>query len=563
MVQNNDWKEKYQNAIQDLNNQELDWKSLESILLRAITRLCIAGRGFDQTLDKQLVNIQTQSKQKLDKNLAEALVIVADIIASLTEDNATPAGSASQSDALKLMQELLQAIRFSSDQADILKTICSDLQKSVAHTGDQEIIKGHIGKLANLINDNFDSKQSNALVATKFRDFFSQLNLDNANRADVDQALENSTTFVNDELQSLADIINSNILTQESKDTSINHIMTLLLERLSIVQGPGEAMRALQAKISDGIEGHQWPATLEQIVSSISLAIKKINDEKRELENFIKSVTQQLGQITNIVTEDHEDHLSSHNDSLDLQVLMQKKVQLIKSNVDTASDINQLKVDVSKNIELIRLGIDDFLLRANERHLSIEARNQLLSKKISQMEEETQELQINFNANRQKLLFDTLTGVHSRLAYDEQIEQELTRWQRYKTVFSYAILDIDHFKRINDEYGHNAGDNALKFIAQAMKKNLRKSDFIFRIGGEEFVLLLINTGVEKAEGLVNNLRASISASSFHFKQQRVEINLSAGITEVTQNDSVESLYERADQALYLAKNSGRNCQFTG
>ena len=179
------------------------------------------------------------------------------------------------------------------------------------------------------------------------------------------------------------------------------------------------------------------------------------------------------------------------------------------------------------------------------------------------METETQTLQLNLNANRKKLLYDSLTGVRSRLAYDEQIEQELVRWQRYQTPFSYAILDIDHFKRINDDYGHNAGDNALKFIAQTMKKNLRKSDFIFRIGGEEFVLLLTNTGVENAEGLVNSLRDSISASSLHFKQERVVINLSAGITEVTKDDSVESLYERADQALYRAKNSGRNCQFTG
>ena len=163
--------------------------------------------------------------------------------------------------------------------------------------------------------------------------------------------------------------------------------------------------------------------------------------------------------------------------------------------------------------------------------------------------------------NRTKLLYDALTGVYSRMAYDERIQQELARWTRYETPFSYVILDIDHFKRINDTYGHNAGDKALKLVAQLMTTYVRQSDYVFRIGGEEFVLLLTSTAQDNARKLVEKMRAGIAASSFHFKGEPVTLTLSAGITETRGGDDGESIYERADKALYKAKNSGRDCQF--
>ena len=103
----------------------------------------------------------------------------------------------------------------------------------------------------------------------------------------------------------------------------------------------------------------------------------------------------------------------------------------------------------------------------------------------------------------------------------------------------------------------------LKTIAEIMLIQIRKSDFIFRIGGEEFVLLLINTEVSKAEVLVEKLRKVVYAREFHFDQDRVNLSLSAGLTETRDGDSVKSIYERADAALYRAKNAGRNCQFIG
>ena len=236
-------------------------------------------------------------------------------------------------------------------------------------------------------------------------------------------------------------------------------------------------------------------------------------------------------------------------------------MNLIQKNFQSSTNLQELKSEISKNIETIRGGVDEFVDRFNERHEATEERNLKLTQQLSRMEQETQELQVMLKENRAKLMYDALTGVYSRMAYDDRIMQELSRWSRYQTPFSYAILDIDHFKRINDTYGHNAGDKALKLVAQMMQSYVRQSDYVFRIGGEEFVLLLTSTEINNAAGMVEKMRMGIADSSFHFKGKPVQLTLSAGITETRSGDNVESIYERADKALYKAKNSGRNCQF--
>ena len=342
---------------------------------------------------------------------------------------------------------------------------------------------------------------------------------------------------------------------------SIDDVVSKLLERLSIIKDANDANLKLKAKVMNGAEDTIWPETLTESVASISDTLIKLNQEKSELENFIVNVTEQLGELTQVVSEEREVQLSEHQEAISLQNFMQTGMAKISDNVDTAEDISQLKTAIAKNIDLIKEGVEDFVSQATTRHETVGIRNENLSEKIKQMEKETEQLQQKLTENREKLLYDTLTGVQSRLAYEEKIEQEIARWERYGSSFSYVILDIDHFKNINDKYGHSAGDKALKTIAEIMLLQIRKSDFIFRIGGEEFVLLLTNTEVSKAEVLVEKLRKTVKAREFQFKQDCVSLSLSAGLTETRDGDSAMSIYERADAALYRAKNSGRNCQF--
>ncbi len=555
--QGSDWKSKYQAALDDLEAREREWAGIEQLLRKTIGRLCIAGRGLDARLDAQFELIREASREQRDEQLAQTVDALSEIIATL--DDPDHAGKQRRSDPILFLLELLHGIHFDKSQRRQLREICSELLKAVAEGRERDTIIGYIRQLAALINENFDNLEVTSNSSKIVFQLLDLLDLDAERRQEIQALLQQADEFREAELRRLAQLINAQ-LGGRSADASIDEVMATLLERLAIVQGANDEITQIRARIDDGVDGEAWVETLNDIVGTVSDSLHKLDKEKRELEAFIVSVTEQLGEITELLAAGHQDHQSDHEDTQSLHSFVQQGMNLIQKNFQTSTDLGQLKDAIDQNIVQIRGGVDDFVNRINERHIATEERNQRLTAQLSQMEMETQTLQFQLQENRVKLLHDSLTGVYSRVAYDERLEQELARWNRYRSPFSYVIVDLDHFKRVNDTWGHSAGDKALKIIAQLMQDYVRKSDAVFRIGGEEFVLLLTDTAAERADQAIAKMRAAIAESSFHFKGEPVQITLSAGITETRPGDDAESIYERADQALYQAKRNGRNRQ---
>jgi diguanylate cyclase (GGDEF)-like protein len=566
MTQDSHWKDKFQAAVKELDAKAGEWQALEDILRKAIGRLSIVGRSIDSALDQQLKDIQRFSHEKQDHKLPKALQQLGNIVASLDDDQSIPV-TANSFEPSSILLAMLQDIQLDEKQRTELKTVCANLLQLIAKGTDQRSIEPQIALLSEIISNNL-IPAANTPDTVRFFLFqlVSLLKLNDHNQQIISRQFDLKGKLTQTELLNLADVINSQLSnTSEPKGTSttvsMEVIICSLLERLAIAQGASAKIDEIQAKIEKGIADDEWAEILGDIVDSVSLALKKLSDEKSGLENFILTITEQLGGITDVITKDSEDEASGWIDTLSLQELLQSGIITIKENVNAVQDIKQLKAIVSYNIDSFRGGLESYVVRANQRHDAIEARNEMLSNKIAQMELETGELQQRLAVNRKKLRFDTLTGTRNRLAYNEQIVQELAQWERYGTPFSYAILDIDHFKHVNDKYGHNAGDRALRLTAQLMQKHVRKSDALFRIGGEEFVLILSNTSAVEAEPLITKLRKGVADSGLHFKQERVLLTLSAGITESAAKDNIQNMYERADAALYRAKDAGRNCQF--
>ncbi|MGZ5054272.1 MAG: GGDEF domain-containing protein, partial [Methylobacter sp.] len=178
--------------------------------------------------------------------------------------------------------------------------------------------------------------------------------------------------------------------------------------------------------------------------------------------------------------------------------------------------------------------------------------------KIKSMESESCDLKSKLKIANTQALRDTLTGLPNRNAYNERLETELARWKRYGTPLSLIIWDIDHFKTINDRYGHKAGDKVLLLIAKQLSDHSYTTDFISRFGGEEFTMLLPNTDSQSALSRANQLRQVIEKTGFNASGTSVAITISCGITEFIPDDTDEAAFERADQALYQAKQQGRN-----
>ncbi len=154
-----------------------------------------------------------------------------------------------------------------------------------------------------------------------------------------------------------------------------------------------------------------------------------------------------------------------------------------------------------------------------------------------------------------KAFYDNLTGVYNRNKFDELFENELNRVKRYHNPTSIMILDIDHFKKFNDTYGHLIGDEVLVLLANTIRNNIRNTDVFARWGGEEFVLLLTETTGKTACNIADNLRKKIE-NAHHSKAGK--ITASFGVTQLNASDTMESAFKRCDEALYKAKASGRN-----
>ena len=150
---------------------------------------------------------------------------------------------------------------------------------------------------------------------------------------------------------------------------------------------------------------------------------------------------------------------------------------------------------------------------------------------------------------------DNLTVFYNRRKFKEIIRIEIERVKRYNQPLSILMFDVDHFKKVNDKYGHAAGDYVLKTIAHIVRKNIRKIDYLFRWGGEEFLILSLETQLDKAHALAERMRKAIESHKF---KKGIKVTVSFGVTEFKERDTQDSFIKRADDAMYKAKEKGRN-----
>jgi len=154
---------------------------------------------------------------------------------------------------------------------------------------------------------------------------------------------------------------------------------------------------------------------------------------------------------------------------------------------------------------------------------------------------------------------DGLTGLYNRRCFNNMIEQKISEAGRAKVQLSMIMLDIDFFKKVNDNYGHKAGDDVIRFISATIKKSIRKVDFAARYGGEEFVILLYNTSVAAAANIADKIRNIVRDSTVNADGSPLNITISLGVSSFPMPSmNAENLVKNADTALYYSKEHGRD-----
>ena len=153
---------------------------------------------------------------------------------------------------------------------------------------------------------------------------------------------------------------------------------------------------------------------------------------------------------------------------------------------------------------------------------------------------------------------DPLTNLGNRSAYNLALETEIYRANRHDNHLSMLIVDIDHFKKVNDTHGHLTGDQVLKSVSYRIQQIVRKSDLVYRYGGEEFVILMTNTQRLAAQEIAQRIRALIAQEAFKVMENKISVTVSIGVSELQKGEKGNTFFHRADQALYSAKHNGRN-----
>jgi len=228
----------------------------------------------------------------------------------------------------------------------------------------------------------------------------------------------------------------------------------------------------------------------------------------------------------------------------------QNKIQEYHNQINAVNDITELNT-------ILEHLVDDI----GEMNTEAKANHETLlesQKKAQEAEKKINELTLKLDYISEAAHEDFLTGALNRRGMDEALIREFERSDRHGTSLSLAMLDVDHFKKINDTMGHSTGDKALAHLSKVVKGILRSTDVLARYGGEEFVILLPGSNQNDAVTVVSGLQRDLTKNFFLHNNERVLITFSAGVAERVHGESVDSVLPRADAALYLAKQSGRN-----
>ncbi|MEW6314196.1 MAG: diguanylate cyclase [Pseudomonadota bacterium] len=170
-----------------------------------------------------------------------------------------------------------------------------------------------------------------------------------------------------------------------------------------------------------------------------------------------------------------------------------------------------------------------------------------------------EEIKAEIRESHDWLQRDPLTGTQNRRGMDAALAREVGRCRRNSSKLTVAMIDLDHFKEINDNYGHHAGDHVLVHVAEIAKSVLRDADILVRYGGEEFLLILPETDINGAKYVIDRLQIVMGKNPMSYEDKRINVSFSCGIAQLQESENGHALIMRADHALYEAKSCGRNC----
>lgn len=551
------WKDKYFDLNDEVERERKEVSAYTGLLQRFLVRISLAAEHVSDELDRELNSLRvavreaTPAKNDLDRRLKriDAILLSTDEQKNQNAEKVIAAFN-------DLIHQLLQ-----TEIPRRTKRSLNKLAKSLAERGAQ------FQEYPSLITD-YAALQAEALkVLVKEEEgsgFFSRLfGGKTVNASPAEDAAPDAEPVATPVLDQDLDLEDSRANINDFRavpgySAIARHIQGTLERLLEQLIFPGNVqgeVEELKRRIANELNWYELGPTLSDLAN---LVISAVGKGQRDFERFLLVLNERLSRVQSslIETETLDQTWRRQNNELDR--VMREHVSEMSREVSMASDIEGLKNSITGRLDEIASVMDRFSSSNQQRDSDKDQQLKALRERLQNMEKEASDIRRKLKEEREHALTDILTGLPNREAWDERFELEHERWKRYRKPVVLVVADVDLFKRINDTYGHLAGDKVLQILAKEMRNRVRKTDFIARLGGEEFVILLPETELDVAVDVIEKTREMVSRLPFHFKDERVTVSLSFGVVPFIENMERDALFALADEAMYRAKQGGRN-----
>ena len=524
------WKNRYATLLEELEHRKTQWQEMERLLIRVSTRVATSVTGLDEVADPHLLKIrEVLRKESHNDEWREELDQTADALYQAVKANRQGQGHSkaqknSPADHYGLLFSFLKSLIESTDELDAVNALQA---------------RTEAGEFVN--------------EATVFEALKAQILSVLDTRPDASAGRADSKTSL------LGRLFGGGKKAERKVDLAL--IQKSLVSLLQAVDMPRVAQtqaNRLVERLGEELEEEGVLGLFQNVVEFLANLKTSAQSEQQSFEEFLAELTNKLAELEQAAVGIQGIHRTSEAGNAALHDTFSEHVENLKSSANSATELEPFRRLLKNRLELLSDYLSKERAAQNSRDQEAESQVARLSAQLQALESEAADLRTKLRVEHSLAMRDFLTGLPNRLAFDERIEQEISRWKRFHQPFSLVVWDIDHFKSINDRFGHKAGDKALTVIAEQLVNSIRETDFVARFGGEEFVMILSGTGREPALKVADKIRASVGNCAFNSQGKPVQITISAGVSEFVEGDSQEALFERTDQALYRAKNDGRN-----
>lgn len=341
---------------------------------------------------------------------------------------------------------------------------------------------------------------------------------------------------------------------QAEEPPELDRLLLAILDRLPLGEPAEPELEALRERIVGCRDAALLQAHGEALAALVARRLEQLEEAQRSAGRLLSHVDDELTALTEHLDQDDQSRNAVVAARRELGERMAGEVLALGERARSAPDLASLQADVQARLATVGAHLAALREREQLRERAWHEHAARMRERIRELESSTRSMEATLKQKLQLADTDPLTGLANRRALEARMA---SLCEADAPVTSLLILDIDHFKNINDQLGHAAGDRALRIVAEQLQAALRPGDYLARYGGEEFVALLAADGSE-AMRVAERLRIRIGQTRFHSQNQVVPITLSCGIATVHPDDTSDSVFERADQALYRAKSNGRD-----